>query len=139
MASFFLSPAMRELMIKARTQGGTLTPAQIQAMKSSGTAQTGGGLVCDPRAMYAAGHACAKTPQTFVPYIKLSPPQMPEPVQIESTVPLDNGMTKAVIETSTETVTAVVDKSGDIKAVEVKPNKLIPLALLAAGAILLGG
>lgn len=121
MALFVFIPKMREAILQAKAKGGTLTPEQIQAMKSYGTLPVGGGMICDPRA-YSPG--CATT----------------QPVKIESVIPLDNGMTKVTAESETEVVTAVVDKTGDVKAVEVKPsNKLIPLALLAAGAILLGG
>lgn len=130
MTSFVLTPQMREMIIRAKTQGGTAT--------------------CDPRAMYPVGHVCAGSTQPikapFPNYIKLRPPidaggvPVPPDAKITNSVPTSSGGAVTEIETPTETVVAKTDANGNVEKVAVKEkNVLIPLALAAAAFILLGG
>lgn len=129
MSMFRLTEQMREMIARAKAQGG-----------SAG---------CDPRAMYPVGHACAGTtsPVTRPPtYIKLAPPiidaggrPVPPDAKITKSIPLQNGQAVVDIETKNgDSVTAVTDKNGDVQSVEVKNKWLIPAAI-AAAFFLLGG
>lgn len=123
MSLFRLTEQMKEMIAKAKLQGGTLT--------------------CDPRAMYPAGHKCAATtqPVNFVkPYIKLQPTtQRPPDAIITKSVPLQNGGAVTTFDSGGESVTAVTDANGDVKKVEVKDNKMLYAAAAIAAFFLLGG
>lgn len=125
MSLFRLTEQMKEMIARAKEQGGTAG--------------------CDPRAMYPVGHACAGTTSPVTPYIKLSPPidtggrPVPPDAKIVKSIPLQNGQAVIDIETKNgDSVTAVTDKNGDVQSVEVKNKWLIPAAI-AAAFFLLGG
>ena len=124
MTSFVLSPQIKQLIMRAKANGGETT--------------------CDPRAFYPAGHKCAGTTSPVkapvIPYIKLAPPIRAVPdAEITKSVPLTNGGAVTEIETKDgDAVEVVTDANGGVKKVEVKNKWLIPAAI-AAAFFLLGG